>query len=170
MSLAIQANYMGDYGKDGHWVAIKQEKTDDTEKSTKIRKFNTAEAAQSYVNLVNETGEDVFIYNENNSNNSSSKTINPHSLEEPKCKDISFFRAFFSRLTDEQIREVNRTGKLPIGTKFIQNGAGGYTISNNILGFRVGTRVLPQGYELKKNILGFTLVVPIGTKGAVIKK
>lgn len=33
-----------------------------------------------------------------------------------------------------------------------------------------GTRVLPQGYELKKNILGFTLVVPIGTKGAVIKK
>ena len=70
MSLAIQANYMGDYGKDGHWVAIKQEKTDDTEKSTKIRKFNTAEAAQSYVNLVNETGEDVFIYNENNSNNS----------------------------------------------------------------------------------------------------
>ena len=54
MSLAIQANYMGDYGKDGHWVAIKQEKTDDTEKSTKIRKFNTAEAAQSYVNLVNE--------------------------------------------------------------------------------------------------------------------
>lgn len=167
MSLAIQANYMGDYGKDGHWVAIKQEKTDDTEKSTKIRKFNTAEAAQSYVNLVNETGEDVFIYNENNNNN---RTINPYSLEEPKCKDISFFRAFFSRLTDEQIREVNRTGKLPIGTKFIQNGAGGYTISNNILGFRVGTRVLPQGYELKKNILGFTLVVPIGTKGAVIKK
>lgn len=82
---------------------------------------------------------------------------------------ISKTRLFFGRLTDEQIVQVNKTGKLPEGAKFVPNGFGGYTVCNNFFGMRAGTQVLPAGFEVKKNVLGFTCVLPVGTKGMMVK-
>lgn len=82
---------------------------------------------------------------------------------------ISKTRLFFSRLTDEQIEAINKSGKLPDNAKFVQNGFGGFVICNNFFGLRAGTQTLPAGFEVKKNILGFTCVLPKGTNGIFIK-
>lgn len=91
--------------------------------------------------------------------------------EPPK---IGFFRLAFSRLTKEQVKQVNETGLLPKNAKFRRNSLSGdtgysYTIQNNIFNVTNGTRQLPEGYEVKNNILGFTRVVPKGTEGFWIK-
>lgn len=91
------------------------------------------------------------------------------SLGEVSVPKISKTRLFFSRLTDEQIAEVNNAGKLPEGAKFCRNAVGGYDVCNNFFNLRAGTQTIPAGYELKKDILGFTIVVPKDTKGAFIR-
>ncbi len=90
-----------------------------------------------------------------------------------KAKDstkIGYWRAAFSRLTDEQIKNVNETGKLNGNVKFRSNGQGGYTIVPNLMNVSVGTKTLPAGFELKKNFLGFTCVVPKDSESILLKK
>lgn len=90
--------------------------------------------------------------------------------EKPAPPEISTIRLMFSRLTDEQIAQINDSGKLHENAKFVMNGYGGYTICNNFFNLRVGTRELPQGFEVKKNVMGFATVLPKGAEGAFIKK
>lgn len=83
---------------------------------------------------------------------------------------IGYWRAAFSRLTNEQIKNVNETGKLNGNVKFRSNGQGGYVIVPNIMNVSVGTKTLPAGFELKKNFLGFTCVVPKDSESIFLKK
>ena len=83
---------------------------------------------------------------------------------------IGYWRAAFSRLTDEQIKNVNETGELNGNVKFRSNGQGGYVIVPNIMNVSVGTKTLPAGFELKKNFLGFTCVVPKDSESIFLKK
>ncbi len=83
---------------------------------------------------------------------------------------IGYWRAAFSRLTDEQIKNVNETGKLNGNVKFRPNGQGGYLIVPNIMNISVGTKTLPAGFELKKNFLGFTCIVPKDSESILLKK
>lgn len=108
----------------------------------------------------------VLQKNDENAKNEVDAFVKETKAETPK---ISFARLMFSRLTDEQIKAVNESKKLPENAKFVQNGFGGYTIQNNIANITPGTRDLPVGYELKKNFLGFTIVVPVGTESVLIK-
>ena len=87
----------------------------------------------------------------------------------PEPPQISRTRLFFDRLTDEQIKQVNESKKLPENAKFIMNGFGGYTMENNFFNFRAGTRDLPAGFEVKKDIFGFTVVLPKGMNGIAVK-
>ncbi len=81
---------------------------------------------------------------------------------------IGFFRLAFSRLTDEQIAQVNKTKKLPKNAKFIDIGT--IQIRNNFFNITQGTRTLPEGYELRKNWFGFTKVVRKDTEGLFLRK
>lgn len=81
---------------------------------------------------------------------------------------ISFFRALFSSLSDEQIDTINENRRLPENAKFVRTSAG-YAISNNIMGLRVGTRTLPDDFELSKTLLGFTAVVPKDSEGLLLR-
>ena len=83
---------------------------------------------------------------------------------------ISTLRLAVGLLTDEQIQQINETGKLPENAKFIPNGMGGYTIRNNFFGVTSGTQQLPQGFEVKNNLFGFSQVVPKGTQGVFLKE
>lgn len=88
---------------------------------------------------------------------------------------IGKLRILFNRLTDEQIANVNRTGELPKGAKFVdcKDSHGRYTgaqkISLNFFNITNGTQKLPAGYELRKDILGFTHIVREGTQGLFLK-
>jgi len=90
--------------------------------------------------------------------------------KKPEPPKISFIRALFSVLNDEQIDELNKSRKLPENCKFVFNGAGGYTITPNVLNLSLGTRTLPGDFEVKKNVLGFALVVPKDADSILIKK
>lgn len=83
---------------------------------------------------------------------------------------IGTMRLTFNFLSDAQIDQINRTGKLPDNAKFMRTENGGYIIGNNFFGFREGTQELPAGYEVKKDLFGFAVVVPSGTNGAFIRK
>lgn len=83
---------------------------------------------------------------------------------------IGMWRIAFSRLTDEQIAQVNKTGKLPKNAKFIPDGRGGYMLVNNFFDVTHGTKQIPEGFELKNNVLGFTCIVPKGTEGIFLKE
>ena len=74
-----------------------------------------------------------------------------------------------TQISDEQVQQINATGKLPPNAKFVPNELGGYQLTNNFFGIQAGTQELPAGFEVKKNILGFTTIVPKGTKGMLIK-
>lgn len=91
-----------------------------------------------------------------------------------KTKDpnsVGYWRAAFSRLTDEQIKNANETGKLSGKVKIKQNSAGtGYTIAPNLMNITTGTQTIPAGYELRKNWLGFTTVLPKDSEGLFVKK
>ena len=89
--------------------------------------------------------------------------------EKPQAPAISTARLLFGRLTDEQIKQVNESKQLPENAKFVMNGFGGYSITNNFFNFRAGTRQLPEGFEVKKDIFGFTVVLPKGMTGISIK-
>lgn len=86
-----------------------------------------------------------------------------------KPPKINCVRIIFNRLTDEQIEQINKSGKLPDNAKFVTNESGGYSISPNIFGLTTGTQILPEGFEVKKNKLGVTVVLPKGTSGLLIK-
>ena len=79
---------------------------------------------------------------------------------------IGFFRLAFSRLTDEQIDAVNKTGRMPKNAKISPS----HIIQNDIFHITHGTKTLPEGYELRKGFLGFTKVVPIDSEGLFLKK
>ena len=83
-------------------------------------------------------------------------------------KDINFLQAETSLLTDKQIKEINKTKKMPEGTVIAKDELGNYYITSDIFNLQSGTRTLPKGYEVKKDKLGFAIVVPIGTKGILI--
>lgn len=83
---------------------------------------------------------------------------------------IDFFRAMFSRLNDEQMEAINRTGKTPNNIKITKSTeTGNYQIGNNIFGIISGTTTMPAGYELKKDVLGFAHIVPKDTQGLFVK-
>ncbi len=86
----------------------------------------------------------------------------------PNCH-IGVLRLATGILTDEQIAEINKTGRLPDNAKFIPNGFGQYCIANNFFNMRAGTQTLPEGFEVKKNVVGLAIVVPKGTDGLLIK-
>ena len=96
------------------------------------------------------------------------KTHNKETLT--NSAKVGFWRAAFSRLTNKQIEEANKTGKLSGKAKIKPNGRGGYTIVSNLMGVSSGTQTIPEGFELRKNWLGFTKVLPKDTEGLFIKK
>lgn len=102
--------------------------------------------------VINQPQEDVFI--------SENKPTPPH---------IGTGRLMTGFLTDKQVEEINQTRKLPPNAKFVQNGIGGYAISNNFFGVRIGTQTLPEGFEVKKNIIGQAVVLPKDSDGLFIK-
>ncbi len=91
-----------------------------------------------------------------------------------KTKDpnkVGYWRATFSRLTTEQIKNANETGKLSGRIKIKPKLAGtGYKLAPNIMGVTIGTQTIPAGYELRKNWLGFTVLLPKDSEGLFIKK
>ena len=91
------------------------------------------------------------------------------STKEAEPPKISRLRLMFNLLTDEQIDQINKSGKLPSNGKFIMNGMGSHHIANNFFNLRAGTQTLPEGFEVKKNVLGFAVVVPKGTEGLLVK-
>ena len=86
-----------------------------------------------------------------------------------EAPEIGALRLAFGFLTDEQVAQINNTGKLPPNAKFVPNGMGGYTITNNFFGIIPGTQELPVGFEVKKDVLGFTAVLPKGTNSVLIR-
>ncbi len=85
------------------------------------------------------------------------------------CANIGVIRLATGFLTDAQVEEINKTGKLPENAKFIPNGVGQYIIANNFFNLRAGTQTMPEGFEVKKNFIGQAIVVPKGTQGLLIK-
>lgn len=83
--------------------------------------------------------------------------------------DIGTFRLTTGFLTDKQVDDINKTRQLPSNAKFVMNGVGGYSISNNFFGIRVGTQILPEGFEVRKNIFGQAVVLPKGSEGLLIR-
>ena len=59
--------------------------------------------------------------------------------------------------------------QLPPNAKFVMNGYGSYSISNNFFGIRIGTQTLPEGFEVRKNVFGQAVVLPKGSEGLLIK-
>lgn len=94
-------------------------------------------------------------------NDSVEVTKTDKSKKPPK---ISGTRAFFNRLTDEQIRQVNETGLLPDNVKFRGSG-----VRPNWFNLTAGTQILPKDMEVKKSLLGFTKLVYKGTTGLFVR-
>ncbi len=87
---------------------------------------------------------------------------------EPK---VPVLRIWFNRLTQDQIDEINRTGKLPKNIKVRPKEVGtGYYMYHNIFNMYNGTQTMPEGYELRRNRLGFTRLVPKDTEGFWLPK
>lgn len=82
---------------------------------------------------------------------------------------ISYLRLGFNRLKNEQIDEINKTGKLPKNAKFVRTAGGNFKITADIFHIKQGTKTLPAGYEVRKSIFGFTKVVPKDTQGLFLK-
>jgi|GEM_PF-5138054 len=87
----------------------------------------------------------------------------------PQPPQISNLGLLFARLSDNQIKAVNKAGILPKNGKFIPAKNGRYVIRPNWLGVAPGTRQLPAGFEVKKDVLGFAVVLPKGTEGLLIR-
>lgn len=83
--------------------------------------------------------------------------------------DIGTFRLATGFLTDKQVNDINKTRQLPPNAKFVMNGYGSYSISNNFFGIRIGTQTLPEGFEVRKNVFGQAVVLPKGSEGLLIK-
>lgn len=90
---------------------------------------------------------------------------------EKKAPEISGVRVLFNRLTDEQIAQVNESGKLPKNAKVVDlPSIGQPRLTWNLWDITPGTHKIPAGYELKKDILGFTQLVREGTQAWYLKK
>lgn len=108
--------------------------------------------------------------------------VTPHNVtsfkgkaeKQAKTKDpnkVGYWRAAFSRLTNEQIKNANETGQLSGNVKIKPSSVGtGYVIAPNLMNVTTGTKTIPEGYELRKNLLGFTVVLPKDSEGVFIKK
>lgn len=175
--MGIQAKYLGQDNSGSYRVNVRTANpTGKLGDAGVIRYFDTKEEAKDYAKIVNTTGVDVYqktsMVNDDEPVRHAGDTFGKEAMELDKnleCPKISWARAAFSRLTNEQITIINETRKLPQGTKFVPNGYGGYTLSNNYGGIVTGTRTMPEGFELKKNWLGFTVVVPKETESIFIK-
>lgn len=177
----IEARYIG-YDKTRQQYLVNVRTANPTGKigdAGVIRFFETKNEAKDYTRRINQTKQDIFVPEKKEKNDltvihqgdafvQSFKGNEDKNVKVQACPKISLWRGMFSKLTDEQIKAVNDTRKLPEGTKF-QTVAGEHVICHNWFGLTAGTQVMPAGYELKKNIFGFTKVVPIGTEGKFIK-
>ena len=84
---------------------------------------------------------------------------------------VSTIRAIFKCLSQTEIDELNKSGRLPKNVKITRNPESGkFCISRNWFNISRGTHIIPEGYELRKNLLGFTEVVPIGEEGITLRK
>lgn len=178
MSMEVQAKYMGGNDTKGYMVNVRNAHPKGMiGDAGYIRRFETDKAAKAFTTLVNETGEDFYQKEQlkpekpipvRHIGDDFVKAETCEDCEDIECPKISWGRAAFSILTDEQIKAINKTRKLPKGTVIIKNDMGEYLLSNSYSGFVTGTRVLPEGYEMKKDCFGATIIVPKGTEGVFI--
>ncbi len=83
--------------------------------------------------------------------------------------EIGTFRLSTGFLTDRQVDAINQSRRLPSNAKFVMDGYGSYSISNNFFGIRIGTQTLPEGFEVRKNVFGQAVVLPKGSEGLMIR-
>ena len=83
--------------------------------------------------------------------------------------EIGTFRLSTGFLTDGQVDAINQSRRLPSNAKFVMDGYGSYSISNNFFGIRIGTQTLPEGFEVRKNVFGQAVVLPKGSEGLMIR-
>lgn len=172
MSMEVQAKYMGADDSGYYRVNVRTANpTGNIGDAGVIRRFENNEEAKAYAETVNDTGEDVYVKRRPQKEEKPVRHQGDcFDCEKPKeCPKISWARAAFSRLTDEQIKTINETGKLPEGVKVVRDGFGGYTLSNNYGGLVTGTRTIPEGFEMKKDWAGFTVIVPKDTESIFVK-
>lgn len=111
-----------------------------------------------YVRIVPIDQKSIFLVDKNNED-----TVNVET-------EIDFLQAQSRLLTDKQIAKINKTRRMPEGTIIEKDNRGNYYITSDITGLSNGTRTVPKGYELKKDAMGFAVVVPIDTKGILIRE
>lgn len=127
-----------------------------------VRSVNSMSVFQNMKTTV--TPRNVTSFRGDDKNVTSAKNTNKNPNK------IGYFRALFSRLTNEQIKNANETGKVEGKIKIKPDGNGGYKIVSNLMNVTTGTQTIPTGYELRKNWLGFTKVLPKDSNGILIKK
>lgn len=177
MAMEVQANYIGPKGDGGYWVNVKTAHPKGRIGDAGfIRKFNTEEEAKIYTDIVNTTGQDVFVKQKQDdlaSGPHAGDTFEAKKLDDEtrvECPKASWFQAITQRLSDEQVEIINKTGKLPDGVKVIRNtNTGDFMLCPDFNVFTPGTKTIPAGYELKQSIGGVTLVVPQDTESIFIK-
>lgn len=173
MVMEVQARYMGESSRGGYYVNVRNANPKGMIGDAGVlRMFKTEDEAKLYTDFVNQTGQDIFIKRPKEENgkalHSGDDFISEDSCKQGECPKISWTRAAFSRLTDDQIKTINDTRKLPEGVKIVRDGMGGYTLSNNYGGLVTGTRTVPEGFEMKKDWLGFTVIVPKDTESIFV--
>ncbi len=178
MSMTVEAKYIGGDETKGYMVNVRNAHPKGMiGDAGYIRRFETDKAAKAFTALVNETGEDFYQKEQLKPEkpiplchigDDFVKAETCEDCEDVECPKISWGRATFSRLTDEQIKAINETRKLPEGVKIVRDGMCGYTLSNSYKGLVTGTRTVPEGFEMKKDWLGFTVVVPKDTESIFI--
>ena len=104
---------------------------------------------------------------------------------------VDWFAVEFNRLSDEDVRKINKTRQAPQNTVFakidetkteyytdsegnrrsreVKTGRWHYELVNNRSGMETGTTTLPEGFSVEKDVMGFIHVVETGTKGLFIK-
>ena len=88
-----------------------------------------------------------------------------------KPPKIGVLRLALGMLNNDQINQVNKSGKLPSNAKIVYNKkTNSYDLTTNYFGITTGTSTLPAGYELRKNIWGFTVVVPTNSEGLYLRR
>ncbi len=175
--LEVEARYVGGNENKGYMVNVRPaHRKGNFGDGGVIRTFETKQEAKTYSKLVNETGQDIFVNNKTNNHmderpirHYGDDFINSKAKATENTVEISSIRAILNRLTDEQIKEINETGRLPEGVKISKDAFGQYHIRDNTVNFYPGTRTVPEGYELKKDWLGFTVIVPKDTEGMFIR-
>lgn len=177
MSMEVQAKYLGGNVDNGYRVNVRTaHPKGNIGDAGVIRTFKTEEDAKLYAQTVNDKGYDFFTQSApvedkpvRHEGDEFIAAKTDDEAETKECPPISRARAMFNRLTDEQIKAINETGKLPEGVKIEKDAYGNYHIGNNFINLTPGTRTVPAGYELKKDWMGFTVIVPKDTESVLIK-